>query len=234
MKKYMGMLGGLALAAALGGTANAELISIGLQETGFNSGNIFTVATGNGTAGFGGAYGNFKVDVESAEDMFSAGLPTLLTSNSLNTSANTSGAKTIAIWMTAQGLSAANALVALESDFTVNGLSHATITENAFFSSSNALYGGTKIGTFSSSTTPKSASVPGGLWNLAGPFSVTEEYIITVNGSGNANLTATVSAPSLSVPPVPEPATWAMLLLGFVGVGFVAYRGRSRSHLRVA
>jgi cholinesterase len=27
-------------------------------------------------------------------------------------------------------------------------------------------------------------------------------------------------------PPVPEPATWAMMLLGFVGVGFVAYRRR--------
>ena len=28
-------------------------------------------------------------------------------------------------------------------------------------------------------------------------------------------------------PPVPEPSTWAMMILGFFGVGFVAYRRRS-------
>jgi hypothetical protein len=31
-----------------------------------------------------------------------------------------------------------------------------------------------------------------------------------------------------SVAPVPEPATWAMMLLGFAGVGFVAYRRKSQ------
>lgn len=33
---------------------------------------------------------------------------------------------------------------------------------------------------------------------------------------------------------VPEPATWAMMLLGFMGVGFVAYRRRAGSSLRLA
>ena len=28
---------------------------------------------------------------------------------------------------------------------------------------------------------------------------------------------------------VPEPATWAMLVLGFIGVGFVAYRGKRKN-----
>ena len=32
---------------------------------------------------------------------------------------------------------------------------------------------------------------------------------------------------------VPEPSTWAMLVLGFAGVGFLSYR-RSGSHLRLA
>jgi hypothetical protein len=32
-----------------------------------------------------------------------------------------------------------------------------------------------------------------------------------------------------SVAPVPEPATWAMMLLGFAGVGFVAYRRKRQS-----
>ena len=42
-------------------------------------------------------------------------------------------------------------------------------------------------------------------------------------GSG----TGTVSA-------VPEPSTWAMMILGFAGVGFMAYRRKSRPAFRVA
>lgn len=33
---------------------------------------------------------------------------------------------------------------------------------------------------------------------------------------------------------VPEPATWAMMLLGFLGVGFVAYRRKNQGHVRLA
>jgi hypothetical protein len=34
--------------------------------------------------------------------------------------------------------------------------------------------------------------------------------------------------------PVPEPSTWAMLLLGFAGIGFMAYRRKSKSALVAA
>jgi hypothetical protein len=35
-------------------------------------------------------------------------------------------------------------------------------------------------------------------------------------------------------PAVPEPSTWAMMILGFAGVGFLAYRRRNNTQLRVA
>jgi hypothetical protein len=35
-------------------------------------------------------------------------------------------------------------------------------------------------------------------------------------------------------PAAPEPATWAMMILGFAGVGFMAYRRKSRPALRFA
>ena len=39
----------------------------------------------------------------------------------------------------------------------------------------------------------------------------------------------------LGVAAVPEPSTWAMMLLGFLGVGFMAYRRRNKdAMLRVA
>ena len=33
---------------------------------------------------------------------------------------------------------------------------------------------------------------------------------------------------------VPEPSTWAMMILGFLGVGFVAYRRKAQPALRLA
>jgi hypothetical protein len=38
----------------------------------------------------------------------------------------------------------------------------------------------------------------------------------------------------LVVTPVPEPGTWAMMLLGFCGIGFLAYRRRNSGTLRFA
>ena len=37
-----------------------------------------------------------------------------------------------------------------------------------------------------------------------------------------------------ATPPVPEPSTWAMMILGFAGVGFMAYRRKSKPALMAA
>jgi hypothetical protein len=39
---------------------------------------------------------------------------------------------------------------------------------------------------------------------------------------------------AVSVSAVPEASTWAMILLGFAGVGFLSYRRKSRHALRFA
>ena len=41
--------------------------------------------------------------------------------------------------------------------------------------------------------------------------------------------TGTVS----TVAAVPEPSTWAMMILGFAGIGLLAYRGKSQSAFRL-
>jgi hypothetical protein len=57
------------------------------------------------------------------------------------------------------------------------------------------------------------------------------------NGKGGFN-TGDVGADILIHPnpvgSIPEPATWAMMLLGFAGVGFMAYRRKSRPAFRLA
>jgi hypothetical protein len=50
-------------------------------------------------------------------------------------------------------------------------------------------------------------------------YSFSDSHNTTLNSSGT--IVATVA------PAVPEPSTWAMMVLGFVGVGFMGYRRRN-------
>ena len=49
-------------------------------------------------------------------------------------------------------------------------------------------------------------------------------------GGGSAGYGGTLST---SVSAVPEPSTWAMMILGFFGVGFMAYRNRNQPAIRI-
>jgi hypothetical protein len=52
--------------------------------------------------------------------------------------------------------------------------------------------------------------------------------------SPDETVIATVSLNEHVVPPVPEPSTWAMMILGFAGIGFMAYRRNSKPALMAA
>jgi PEP-CTERM motif len=49
----------------------------------------------------------------------------------------------------------------------------------------------------------------------------------------NALLASLTGTPSNLTNPVPEPSTWAMLIIGIFGIGFVAYRQKGKPALRV-
>lgn len=62
------------------------------------------------------------------------------------------------------------------------------------------------------------AAYPGTPFKFVGTYSIDG-----VSGSGTFNIT-----------PVPEPGTWAMMLLGFAGLGFIAYRRKNKMTLGAA
>jgi hypothetical protein len=85
-----------------------------------------------------------------------------------------------------------------------------------------------------------SESVAGGIGSIFGLVSDFVQINPNVNDTYSDIGTATVPGawtlldPTIiaaPIPPVPEPSTWAMLLLGFAAIGFVGYR-RSRSARR--
>ena len=60
------------------------------------------------------------------------------------------------------------------------------------------------------------AIADGGTTNTSSPYGL----ILAATGAETFG-TATIAA-------VPEPSTWAMMILGFAGVGFMAYRRRNQ------
>ncbi|MGA8807478.1 MAG: PEP-CTERM sorting domain-containing protein [Thermoanaerobaculia bacterium] len=65
-------------------------------------------------------------------------------------------------------------------------------------------------------------------WNNDGSFEIK-----TAGGSDLSNGKYTLDAPSLhAIAAVPEPSRWAMIILGFAGVGFMAYRRKSKPEFR--
>jgi len=69
--------------------------------------------------------------------------------------------------------------------------------------------------------------IGGSLLSISGPFA--NEQLFAIFGPQAALTPAAVLTLETSVAAVPEPATWAMMILGFAGVAFVAYRRKSTS-----
>jgi hypothetical protein len=62
--------------------------------------------------------------------------------------------------------------------------------------------------------------------------SITFDLIYTIPAN-DSDIQSTRLGPYAYVAPVPEPSTWAMMVVGFAGLGYMAYR-RKNSTLRVA
>ncbi|MDE2184275.1 MAG: PEP-CTERM sorting domain-containing protein [Alphaproteobacteria bacterium] len=202
-------LGAFVLAAA---PASAT-VYIGLQEAGVNSGNITTVASDPSTAVFAGSYGTFTVNSITADDGIS---PLLLGSVSYN-KVSTSTPGTLYVWITETGLTSPVGDLKFTSGLTENFLTKGwTVTEETGYDPANHLYAGTLLDAHA--FTGIDAKTLYNLGNVgSGPYSLTELYEITALGKGSALSTITVQAD-----PVPEPATWTLMLMGMLGLGAMA------------
>lgn len=194
----------------------ADTVNIGLEEGG---GPIATVASATGQTSFTGSFGSFSSVTVAGHGQGVLTAPDLLFADTIDTATASGG--TLMVWVTDQGLSAPLGTLPFTSSFTANVVPAGwTITESTFVSSTNALFGGTPLSaaTFSAIGTgiQTAMAVTG-----PGPYSVTEEFIISASGAGDANNTIDLSATSVSAT---EPSPLIGLAVGLVGVGFLLRR----------
>ncbi|MDO6415143.1 PEPxxWA-CTERM sorting domain-containing protein [Sphingomonas sp. BIUV-7] len=196
-------------------------ITIAFQNAAVNGGAVTTVATdsGSGLASFTGAYGSFTTLVSAFGSPL---LPQpILQTNGISVSSTIAGMLTV--YVTQQNLTASTA--GLTSSFTSNSFtgSAQSVVESTYYSASNELFGGTQLASalFTGIGTVVSTDA---LVGLSGPYSQTAKYVIAVgDGTASVNNTINLSAPAA----VPEPATWAMMIVGFGAVGSTMRRRRT-------
>ena len=73
---------------------------------------------------------------------------------------------------------------------------------------------------------------------LSGSGTISADYALAFLGGGHLNMSLLPTTLEVSVSPltaaVPEPSIWAMMILGFAGIGFMAYRRKSKLALMAA
>jgi hypothetical protein len=104
-----------------------------------------------------------------------------------------------------------------------------SVTESVFSDSSNTAYGKGLLlasDTFSGTTPGSTLDTVTSLVPFGKPFSVTEEIAITLtSASARGQDQSTVSVTAT----IPEASTWAMMTLGFAGLGYAAFRRSAKT-----
>ncbi len=230
------VIGALTLAggALIALPAQAEQIYIGFQEAGVNGGAITLKASGPATSGpfFNGSYGSFHITNALGLDTgASPSEPDFGSSVTVATRGALATASTITIYVEEAGLTGPSQ--AFQVGLTGNFLSAGwTAVETAYETSgaappppwvtANALFSHMFTGT-------NVAVAENGIGAAAGSgfYTLTEKYVISApvsSLSGHALLTENVLT-------IPEPSTWGMLVLGFVGLGYAAFRRSVKSRV---
>ena len=211
MKKFLMAAAGAASLAFAALPANATIL-IALQS---NGGAIVDqgVAGPDSLTLFSTAFAGWTVGVQAQ-----GSTDPLLSSNTIDVSSSGSGV--LDVYVTRTGI--AGPMPGLfQSFFTSNDLPVGwQVVERTYVSAANGFLG-TALSTMTFNDIGSNSALaagPGG----AGPYAITERYTVTASSINSANSTIVVRSA------VPEPATWAFMILGFGGAGAMI-RSRRRA-----
>jgi hypothetical protein len=206
----------LASVAVLALSAAARADAINLTAT------VDGVAAGSASSPDGSltvtnqSFGAFNLNSLSINSQTFLSSPGVLSSNTIDVDQNTTGSHTLQLDIVATGLAGPNAVQDFLSSFSVSGQTAGwsvveTTTINGVPLAATGLFTGV-----SDSASSINAAFAGTT------FTADEHYTIMSVGEGSFN-----GGIDISVSAVPEPATWGMMLFGFVGLTF-AFRNRRK------
>ena len=222
--KTFALAASAAAAALLGTSAQAAIfISFDGSTTAYSQGadDVFEFTADCGVAG--GDCGGFEtVTVEGNAPMLRPGL---LHSDTVSVNERDSGAADLTIWVTRTGLTSLGDV--FFSSFTSNNLGGGiSVDMETLISDSNELFGGVSLAGFShSGNGADSLNVFSHFDTGAGTYSVTQRYTISAAAAAGDRS----ASPTITLGAIPEPGTWALMILGFGGAGAMLRRRGSRA-----
>ena len=216
--------------------AAATLLAASAQAAVFisfdGSTSVFSQA-GDGAFGFvadcgvaGAGCGGFEnVTVEGNAP---AMLPGLLHSDNVDVNDSGTGPASITIWVTRTGLTSLGDV--FFSSFTSNNLGGGTSVDlETLISASNQLFGGVSLASFSHSGNGSGSQDVNSFFDTgAGTYSVTQKYTISATASAGDRSSSPSITLSSGAAAIPEPATWALMIMGFGGAGAMIRSRRGR------
>lgn len=141
----------------------------------------------------------------------------------VNSTSNSGG--TLYIYITEQGLSQPSGISNFLSSFTANTFQGdvTSVTESTFVGTSNQLWTGTLLATYTFTGTGAPPAMTVLTPNLGPLFSETAEYVVTFFGTGSSDNTIIMSDPPAAVP---EPMSLVLLGSGMFCLGIIRRAGQ--------
>jgi hypothetical protein len=184
MKKLFLLSAAVLLGLAL--PATAAQIELGDGAAGF----VSVLASGGGGAAVSGASANGFDLTLSGSGSPVLSLPDILDGNTIDAILTGGGPSSVNVWATSTGNMSPTGLQSLLSSFTQNDLTTGwTVTANTYADNTDAAFGTQQLlatTLFTTSDPPDVTMIAAALLG-AGPYSVTEEWIISANGPGDTN-----------------------------------------------
>ena len=216
INKFTVAAAALISATAIAGASQAAIF-IGLANSAVMGGATQEVATGGSFAAFGGAFGAFELTFTSGAN----GLSPVLLGSTSHVQNSAGGGGVLDVYVTRTEIDGPIPL-GFFSSFTSNVLTSGwTLTERTYVGGALQKFGGTELSSFTFTppglgTFSHTAGAPPGV-----AYSVTHRYTVTAPSVGESLATISIAA-------VPEPGTWALMIMGFGGAGAML-RSRRRS-----
>jgi hypothetical protein len=220
---------GLSLAVLLASTAlaRADGITLGIQECNPGCGAIVSQSFGNmGSATL--ATGDFSATITGTQDNPPGAGGIMLSGTTIAIRETTGATATVNVFVTGQGYTTPIGTPLFESSFTQNLITGTAMTMRSSVDSSNGLFGGVTLSTFSPPQIPDTSTNQTFVQTVMSPVTLAAPYSLTDTFTFSANGVSQQTTATINILSVPGPIVGAGLPGLLAAMGFGGWKWRRR------